>query len=158
MRSKMQTALNARTTMTKNGISINVLQARKKAEKKTAAMVPNDKRFYSNGLSRNPIVPPVPVVMRQLTPTPATKPGAGPTPSPPALSTNDVVERKSKLRRQIGNSIFSANASSQDQENKNLHKRLLTSTPNNTVETLIGDSIAMGHNTPTTLDYLKRTL
>jgi hypothetical protein len=104
-----------------------------------------------------------PVATKLLTPLPVLKTVIEIPDSLPAMSGNSsfdtIGERKSKLRRQIGNNLFSSNTRTEDQEQERaLHKRLLLETPSKTVETLIGDSMAMGHDTPTTLKFLKTVL
>ena len=172
MRKSMQASLDARSTMTKDGVSIQALRTRKQNEnKKTPAEViaANDKRFYSNGLSKTKLTGPLPV-MKSLTP-PQVKmsqavieildsPPSPPTGLPPVGSSvrsppsfRDVIgERKSKLRRHLGQSIFASNEKTEDQD---LYSRLLHETPSKSVNTLIGDLIAMDHDMPTTLKYLK---
>lgn len=164
MREKLQTALGARSTITKDGVSIQTVRDRKRKEKSTLpadeVKAANHKQFHSDGgLAKSKLIP---SAMR-LAPPSATKPViniADSTPSPPALSTNsshnNVGERKSKLRRQIGSKFFSSNT--RTQEHKDLHRRLLALTPSKTVKTLIGDSMAIGHDTPTILQHLKSVL
>jgi hypothetical protein len=65
LRKNMQAALNARFAMTKDGVSIKVIRDAKKAAAEVNPKLPNDKRFFSNGLSKTKITPPV---MLQLTP------------------------------------------------------------------------------------------
>jgi hypothetical protein len=170
MRKSMQTALDGRTTMTKDGVSIQTIRARKKM---TAAEVvgAKDKRFYSNGLSRTKLTGPLPA-MKSLTPpqftnpqavieicesTPSPPTGLQPVESPARSRPSEVGERKNKLRRRLGQSIFASNekASNETTDDQQLHSRLLHETPSKSVDTLIGDSIAMEHDTSTTLRYLK---
>jgi hypothetical protein len=163
--------------MTKDGVSTQTLRTLKKNENKktpTEVVKANDKRFYSNDLSKTKLAGPLPV-MKILTPPQFKKsqavieiresPPSPPTGLPPVGSTvrsppssRDVIgERKSKLRRQLGQSIFASNekASNETKEDQDLLSRLLHETPSKSVNALIGDSIDLDHDTPTTLKYLK---
>ena len=129
-RKSMQTSLDARTTTrTKDGVSTQPLRTRKKDKKKMSpaeAAAAKDKRFCSNGLSKTKLAGPLPV-MKSLTPPqfkcpqaaieicdspPSPPTGLPPVESPvrsPPSRCNVIGERKSKLRCQLGLSIFSLN-------------------------------------------------
>jgi hypothetical protein len=151
--------------MTKDGVSIKGIRDAKKAAAEVNTKLPNDKRFFSNGLSKTKITPPV---MLQRTPPVKNPPvidiadDSPPSPSPPALSTHAnslfdpvaVAERKRKLCRQVGTANFSGE-SAPDSQDKALYKRLLTATPSKTVKSDIGNLTALKHDTPTALRFLK---